>query len=127
MVLRDGEEHGATFQLKTGALTVENCIQRHIVLANIDQFISECLTLMADFIYVSVSFIMRDRNTEADNLVSLARSCGSRIWLGDHLGDQLLCSFPVSWENLLSNKKVSKSSKTWYSDCPNVEVNSPAS
>lgn len=71
---------------------MENCIQRHIVLADIDQFISECLTLMADFICVSVSFIMRERNTEADNLVRLARSCGCRTWLGD----QLLCSFPVS-------------------------------
>lgn len=60
-----------------------DCTQGNIYAGEIEAIISESLILMSEFSYASVSFIYRDQNSEAHNLIGLELSCGSRTWFGD--------------------------------------------
>jgi hypothetical protein len=65
------------------AETVVQCLNVALKLAEKDTLISDCMNLMSSMINFRVSFICRPRNVAAHSLVGLAKSIGSKRWVGN--------------------------------------------
>ncbi|CAI8618000.1 unnamed protein product [Vicia faba] len=69
--------------IQIDALFVADCIQGHVVIAQIVFVIGDCINLLSFLNYVSIKFISRNLNLEAHNLVGIAKVLGSRTWHGE--------------------------------------------
>jgi ribonuclease HI len=81
------------------ALGVVNCVRGKSKVAAIDSVIHDCRTLLDSIPSVMVNYVSRELNKEAHVLASMAKSLGSRTWLGivpSNLAYVPVISVPVS-------------------------------
>jgi len=66
------------------AETVEHCLDGGALkLVEIDNVILDCMKLMSSMINVRLCFICRAKSVASHSLVGIAKSIGSKSWLGN--------------------------------------------